>query len=148
MNVSDHHNWRWLFIAKPNRFFFFNFNFLYFFSLMHKSVDWVRWLCSLTMMDGFPWWLLIGGFAVLLLKCGYNRRSLRWVGCNFWWGAWWLLAALGGNNGLGRFEFAFYFFIFLYFFIIMVEKSRFVLELCTFNFVLDYTFTFIYLFIF
>ena len=82
---------------------------------------------------------------MLLLKCGYNRRSLRWVGCNFWWGAWWLLAALRGNNGLGRFEFAFYLFIYLYF-IIMVEKSGFVLELCTFNFVLDYTFTFIYLF--
>ena len=65
---------------------------------------------------------------VLLLKCGYNRQSLRWATCNFRWGAWWLLATLRGNNGLGRFEFAFFFFFLFFFLFFMIEKFGFVLE--------------------
>ena len=88
---------------------------------------------------------LVVQWVVLSLKCGYNRQSLRWATCNFRWGAWWLLATLGGNNGLGRFEFAFFFFFLFFFLFFMIEKFGFVLEYnyacLIFFFFLDFTFT-------
>ena len=74
----SHLNWRGLFIAKPNKIFFL----FYLFSLVHRSVDWVRddlfinsgvWL-STVVVDWWVWWC--DGFVVLLLKCGCNWRSV------------------------------------------------------------------------